>query len=108
MTDYDASSLYRFDPAWPDPPSKGITDPVLVVALEGWVDAGMGASGAIAELLISSPIAEVATFDAEPLIDQRARRPIARLEDGVTTAAHLADHPDRRRQGPRRVPTCCT
>ena len=58
---------------------------MLVVALEGWVDAGMGASGAIAELLVSSPIAEVATFDAEPLIDQRARRPIARLEDGVTT-----------------------
>ncbi len=85
MTDHDASSLYRFDPAWPNPPGNGVTDPVLVVALEGWVDAGMGASGAIAELLISSPIAEVATFDAEPLIDQRARRPIARLEDGVTT-----------------------
>ncbi len=85
MTDHDASSLYTFDPAWPTPPSKGLARPVLVVALEGWVDAGMGASAAIAELLVASPIAEIATFDGEPLIDQRARRPIARLEDGVTT-----------------------
>ena len=84
MTDH-VPSLYRFDPAWPSPPSRGLAHPVLVVALEGWVDAGMGASGAIAELLVTSPIAEVATFDGEPLIDQRARRPVARLEDGVTT-----------------------
>ena len=55
------------------------------MALEGWVDAGMGASAAIAHLLTDSPTAVVATFDTEPLIDQRARRPIARLEDGVTT-----------------------
>ena len=27
----------------------------------------------------------MASFDTEPLIDQRARRPIARLEDGITT-----------------------
>jgi hypothetical protein len=58
---------------------------VLVVALEGWVDAGMGASAAIAELLTSSPTSVVATFDTELLIDQRARRPIARIDDGVTT-----------------------
>ncbi len=57
----------------------------MVVALEGWVDAGMGASAAIAELLAASPTTAVASFDTESLIDQRARRPIARLEDGVTT-----------------------
>ena len=57
----------------------------MVVGLEGWVDAGMGASAAMAELLASSPTTLVASFDTELLIDQRARRPIARLEDGVTT-----------------------
>jgi predicted ATP-grasp superfamily ATP-dependent carboligase len=57
----------------------------MVVGLEGWVDAGLGASAAIAELLDSSPTTLVASFDTELLIDQRARRPIARLEDGVTT-----------------------
>lgn len=85
MSDHDASSLYQFDPEWGEPASLRLIRPVLVVALEGWVDAGMGASAAIAELLISSPVSVVATFDTEILIDQRARRPIAHLEDGVTT-----------------------
>ncbi len=84
MTDRNPSSLYTFDPEWGDPGGHRLTRPVLVVALEGWVDAGMGASAAVAELLTSSPTTDVASFDTEVLIDQRARRPIARLEDGVT------------------------
>ena len=56
----------------------------MVVALEGWVDAGLGAAGAIAALLAASPTDLVATFDGELLIDQRARRPVARIVNGVT------------------------
>ncbi len=85
MTDRDPSSLYEFDPNWDRAALQRLSRPVLVVALEGWVDAGMGASAAIDALLTSSPTALVASFDTETLIDQRARRPIARLEDGVTT-----------------------
>ncbi len=85
MSDPDAPPLYRFDPEWGEPPSLRLTSPVLVMALEGWVDAGMGASSALTELLTASPISEVATFDTEQFIDQRARRPIIHLEDGVTT-----------------------
>jgi len=81
----DPTDLYEFEPGWGEPGGIRLDRPVLVVALEGWVDAGMGASAAIAHLLTGSPTATVATFDTEPLIDQRARRPIARLEDGVTT-----------------------
>lgn len=77
--------LYRLEPGWGEPGGIRLDQPVLVVALEGWVDAGMGASAAIAHLLTGSPTATAATFDTEPLIDQRARRPIARLEDGITT-----------------------
>jgi predicted ATP-grasp superfamily ATP-dependent carboligase len=76
--------LYRIDPTWGEPPGERVTRPVLVMALEGWVDAGLGSSAAIAELLGASPTAPVASFDTEVLIDQRARRPIARLVDGVT------------------------
>jgi len=78
-------ALWRSDPAWGEPIGVRVSDPVLVVALDGWVDAGLGASTAIAELLGASPTQVVATFDTEPLIDQRARRPIARLVDGITT-----------------------
>ena len=85
MTDRDPSSLYEFDPNWDRAALQRLSRPVLVVALEGWVDAGMGASAAISALLSASPTAVVASFDTESLIDQRARRPIARLEDGVTT-----------------------
>ena len=59
------------------------TRPVLVVALEGWVDAGLGADGAISALLASEPTELVATFDGEALLDQRARRPVAHISNGV-------------------------
>ena len=57
--------------------------PVLVVALEGWVDAGLGADGAISALLSAAPTEQLALFDGETLIDQRARRPIAHIAHGV-------------------------
>jgi len=85
VSDSARSSLYQVDPEWGEPIGEGPSAPVLVVALDGWVDAGLGASSAIAELLGSSPTRLVASFDTEPLIDQRARRPIARLVDGITT-----------------------
>jgi PAC2 family len=85
VNDPNPSSLYELDPEWGAAAGAALDHPLLVVALEGWVDAGMGASAAIAELLTSSPTVPVASFDTEALIDQRARRPIARLEDGVTT-----------------------
>lgn len=60
--------------------------PVLVVALEGWVDAGLGAATAITTLLDQGSNRPLATFDASHFIDQRARRPIARIVDGITTS----------------------
>jgi hypothetical protein len=59
--------------------------PVLVVALDGWIDAGLGASTALSSLMAASGAAPLATFDADRLLDQRARRPIARIVDGVTS-----------------------
>ena len=59
-------------------------EPVLVIALEGWVDAGLAASTAVGSLLESAETELVAVFDNEVLIDQRARRPIVRIVGGVT------------------------
>ncbi|HXW38786.1 MAG TPA: PAC2 family protein [Acidimicrobiales bacterium] len=84
MTEHNPSALYTWDEDWQRSPGE-LTQPVMVVALEGWVDAGMGASGAVIELLGASNPRALAAFDGEELIDQRARRPIARLESGVTT-----------------------
>jgi hypothetical protein len=60
-----------------------LDSPVLVVALEGWVDAGLGADSAISTLLSSRPTELVATFDGETLLDQRARRPVVHIVQGV-------------------------
>ncbi len=59
--------------------------PVLVVGLEGWVDAGLGAATAIASVLAASTSDLVATFDGDHFLDQRARRPVVRLVNGVNT-----------------------
>ena len=63
-----------------------LNEPVLVISLEGWVDAGLGASAAMTSLLSASSTELVATFDGDLLIDQRARRPVARIVDGITTS----------------------
>lgn len=60
-----------------------LTDPVLVVALEGWVDAGYGAAGATAHLLGVTETSVVATFDVDVLVDHRSRRPVLHLVEGV-------------------------
>jgi predicted ATP-grasp superfamily ATP-dependent carboligase len=77
--------IYTVDPDWGEPIGARLTSPVLVVSLEGWVDAGLGASTAVAELVGTSTTIPVASFDTEALIDQRARRPIAQLVNGITT-----------------------
>jgi proteasome assembly chaperone (PAC2) family protein len=62
-----------------------VTDPVLVVCLEGWVDAGLGATTALAALLGQGETEPIVTFNGEHFLDQRARRPVARIVNGVTT-----------------------
>lgn len=63
----------------------GFESPVLVMVLEGWIDAGLGATAALAALLASVQTEVVATFDTDTLLDHRSRRPIVRIEEGVNT-----------------------
>jgi predicted ATP-grasp superfamily ATP-dependent carboligase len=60
--------------------------PALVVALDGWIDAGLGAGTAAAAMLGAVESEVVATFDTDALLDHRARRPILRIRDGVSDA----------------------
>lgn len=65
--------------------SPVLTAPVLVVAMEGWVDAGLGAANAVASLTEHPQATDLVTFDCDRFLDLRARRPIVRIVDGVTT-----------------------
>jgi hypothetical protein len=62
----------------PAPPS-----PVLIVVLDGWVDAGMAGTTALTGLLDRIDTRTYAVFDPEPLIDQRARRPRLLVANGM-------------------------
>ena len=62
-----------------------LESPVLVLALDGWVDAGLGAQTARAALLQNLDTVTVATFDADEILDHRARRPVMHLVDGILT-----------------------
>jgi predicted ATP-grasp superfamily ATP-dependent carboligase len=57
--------------------------PVMVVCLEGWIDAGMASATALAQLMKAMPNELIATFDSDELIDYRARRPTLRIVNGV-------------------------
>lgn len=60
-----------------------LDEPVLVLALEGWIDAGLAAAGAAELLGERLDSVTVARFSTDDLLDYRARRPIAHLADGV-------------------------
>ncbi len=52
-----------------------LAEPVLIVALDGYIDAGSGVKLAVDHLLATLEHTVVATFDVDQLIDYRARRP---------------------------------
>lgn len=57
--------------------------PVLVAALEGWVDAGSAGTTAAKQLAEDGRV--VATFDTDAIFDYRARRPTLDILDGRPT-----------------------
>jgi proteasome assembly chaperone (PAC2) family protein len=63
-----------------------LESPVAVLALDGWIDAGLGAQNARQALLQVLDTTTVATFDADALLDFRSRRPTMSLADGVLTS----------------------
>ena len=64
------------------PDQVDIADPVLVVALDGWVDAGYGMRNAAEIMVRPDDDRLVASFDADLLVDHRARRPTMTVRDG--------------------------
>ncbi len=62
-----------------------LDSPVLIMVLKGWIDAGLGADGAADVLIDRLERHTVARFDADALLDWRARRPVMRLVDGINT-----------------------
>ena len=71
MRKLDPSELYELDPDRPE-----LDAPVLVQALDGFVDAGGARKLASTHLLSVLDSRVIATFDVDQLFDYRARRPV--------------------------------
>jgi hypothetical protein len=71
----DPAELYRVEADTPE-----LDEPVLVVALEGFVDAGSAARLAVAALREGREARTAARFDVDQLVDYRSRRPPLRFE----------------------------
>ena len=61
-------------------PDADLIDPVVVAALDGWVDAGSAATHAARQLGAVGRL--VVEFDGDQLFDFRARRPTLEIQDG--------------------------
>jgi len=80
----DPSELFVLEPDLPE-----LASPVLIQALDGFVDAG-SAKRLAREHLLSSPESRVvATFDVDTLLDYRARRPLMTFD-----IDHWSDYAD--------------
>jgi len=56
--------------------------PVLVMLLDGWVDAGRTLDR-LSKAVVGAAAVLVASFDTDALIDHRGRRPVVHVDDGV-------------------------
>ncbi|HUC31886.1 MAG TPA: PAC2 family protein [Ilumatobacteraceae bacterium] len=74
------TDLYTIHGDLPD-----LDGPVMVIALQGWIDASAAAATALGAIEESCALTSLATFDSDRLIDYRSRRPVMELRDGVNT-----------------------
>lgn len=71
--------LLKLDSAVP----TDLRDPVVIVALDGWTDAGQGGSLAGEQLRQQLPSRRLGRFDPDRLFDYRDRRPLVAIDRGV-------------------------
>jgi proteasome assembly chaperone (PAC2) family protein len=68
---------------WRDRPD--LDSPVMVMVLDGWIDAGLAAANAASVIVDELDLHPIAQFDSDALLDFRARRPVMRLVNGINT-----------------------
>ncbi len=62
-----------------------LSSPLLVVMLQGWIDASGAAHAAMQRLVAETGATTLVTFDADEFLDFRARRPTMELRQGINT-----------------------
>ena len=62
---------------------KKLQEPVLILALDGWIDSSGIARSVKDSLLSKAQTHPIVKFNTDKLLDHRARRPILNLNNGV-------------------------
>lgn len=62
---------------------RDLRDPVILLSLDGWTDAGNGGTLAAEQLRAQWPSRELGGFDSDALYDYRDRRPLLSIEQGI-------------------------
>ena len=62
-----------------------LSSPLLVVMLQGWIDASSAANAAMTRLVKETGATTLVTFDSDEFLDFRARRPTMELREGINT-----------------------
>jgi hypothetical protein len=65
------------------PLDETLVEPILVIALDGWTDAGRAGSIAAESLVDSWQSERIGAFDSDSLYDYRDRRPILTIDRGL-------------------------
>ena len=69
-------------------PKPELTEPVLIVMLTGWIDAGGAANAAVEAIEEEGDASPVVEFDDDIYVDYRARRPTMELREGLHSVLH--------------------
>lgn len=69
-------------------PTPDLDEPVLIVVLTGWIDAGGSARAAIETIEREAEASPIAEFDDDVYVDFRARRPVMELREGLHSVLH--------------------
>ena len=74
---------YQLHESYTEFPS--LSAPLLVVMLQGWIDASSAAHAAMTQLVDACGATTLVTFNADEYLDFRARRPTMELREGINT-----------------------
>ncbi|QGU02198.1 PAC2 family protein [Corynebacterium kalinowskii] len=83
--------MYELEYPAPDVASEGSHGPTLIVALQGYADAGQAVESSSEHLLQALDHRLLATFNTDELIDYRSRRPAVTIEHNELIDAELPE-----------------
>lgn len=82
------AKMYELEFPAPDVASDGVDGPTLIIAMQGYADAGLAVEASADHLLSALEHRPVAVFNNDELIDYRSRRPSVTIDHNIVIDAN--------------------